>query len=146
MRNLLAITKSLSDTNRVRILCALRERGELCVCQLQELLALAPSTTSKHLSLLAAAGLIEARREGRWAYYRLADPNEIPEQAAPVVEWLCRQAAPGKAICADRERLDLILSYSPEELCQRQADGVPCCSSAPETHAAAKWPKDSPAP
>ena len=57
MREFMAITKALSDPNRVRILLALR-RGELCVCQITELFGFAPSTVSKHLSILHHAGLI----------------------------------------------------------------------------------------
>ena len=141
MRTLLAITKALSDLNRVRIVCALEGRGELCVCQIQELLCLAPSTTSKHLSLLAAAGLVDVRKDGRWAYYRLAD--ELPEQSAEVVRWLCRRAAKQKAIIEDRGKLAQILAYSPEALCDRQAKGLKCCSSAPATRAGARSRKAS---
>jgi len=49
MRELLAITNALADESRVRALVALT-RGRLCVCQIAELLQLAPSTVSKHLS------------------------------------------------------------------------------------------------
>ncbi len=145
MRNILAITKALGDLNRVRILCALSERGELCVCQVQELLALAPSSTSKHLSILANAGLLAVRKEGRWAYYSVAEESDFPEEAAQIVTWVTRQAAKEKAIHEDRKRLKEILSYSPEELCQRLANGQPCCSSAPETRAVAKSPRATPA-
>jgi len=124
----------------VRILCAVAGRGELCVCQIHELLCLAPSTTSKHLSLLAAAGLVEVRKEGRWAYYRLAD-DEATAEAVEALDWLSRHTAKDKAIVEDRRKLDQILSYSPEELCQRQAKGQKCCSSAPATRAGAKSPK-----
>ncbi|MBX3727698.1 MAG: helix-turn-helix transcriptional regulator [Candidatus Sumerlaeia bacterium] len=136
MRSLLAITKALSDANRVRIVCAL-ERGELCVCQIQELLGLAHSTTSKHLSLLAAAGLLDVRKEGRWAYYRLAD-EEARAGLREVVGWLCRQAAQEKHVAEDRRRLDAILRIPPEELCQLQANGSKSCSSAPATRAGAR--------
>lgn len=138
MRQLLAITKALSDLNRVRIVCALSERGELCVCQVQELLELAPSSTSKHLSILAGAGLLSVRKEGRWAWYSLADESDIPEDAAQVLAWVTGQAAKEKAIQEDRKRLKAILSITPEELCQKIANGEKCCSSAPETRAAAK--------
>ena len=67
------ITKALADENRVRILAALKNR-ELCVCQIIDLLQLAPSTVSKHLSILRQARLLAVRKTGRWAYYRL---NEI---------------------------------------------------------------------
>ncbi|MGA9236606.1 MAG: metalloregulator ArsR/SmtB family transcription factor, partial [Desulfobacterales bacterium] len=71
MRHLVRTTKALADATRIRILGALQGR-ELCVCQLIELLGLAPSTVSKHLSILRNARLIDSRKEGRWMYYRLS--------------------------------------------------------------------------
>jgi ArsR family transcriptional regulator len=66
---------ALSDTNRLRALLALRN-GELCVCKITELLRLAPSTVSKHMSILRDTGLVESRKQGRWIYYRLpANPQ-----------------------------------------------------------------------
>jgi ArsR family transcriptional regulator, arsenate/arsenite/antimonite-responsive transcriptional repressor len=70
MQELLAIAKALSDSNRVRALKALAA-GELCLCQIIEMLKLAPSTVSKHMAILHQAGLIQTRKEGRWMYYRL---------------------------------------------------------------------------
>src|ERR1035437_4814751 len=70
MRDCLNITKALSDENRLRMLMALRD-GELCVCQLTELMGLAMSTVSKHLSILYQAGLVAARKDARWMYYSL---------------------------------------------------------------------------
>ena len=141
MRNVLSITKALADQNRLRILCALDGQGELCVCQLIEMLRLAPSTTSKHLSLLAAAGLVEVRKDGRWAYYRLA--REEPA-ARDALDWVLPALADQVPIERDRQNLATICCLSPEELCHRQAQGQRCCSCAPETPAAAKSPKDGP--
>ena len=143
MRPILAITKALSDINRIRILCALHERGELCVCQIQEMLGLAASSTSRHLSLLSAAGLVDGRKEGRWAYYSIAEGGAIPANGVSPLEWLLAEAALMRQIAADRLRLKQILALSPEELCQMQASGKRCCSSAPETPVAAKSPKAS---
>ncbi len=137
MRELLAITKALADLNRIRILCALTENGELCVCQIQEFLSLAPSSTSKHLSLLAQAGLLSVRKEGRWAWYSINE-DEMPRESGDVHAWLTKQAGKEKVIREDRKILKKVLSYSPEELCQRQASGQKCCSSAPVTRAGAK--------
>ncbi len=125
MRTLLAMTAALSDINRARIVCALERCEELCVCQIHELLGLAPSTTSKHLSLLVAAGLVDSRKEGRWVYYRL--PDEADAAAADALEWFCAHAAEEPAIAEDEKRLDRILAYTPEELCRRQAKGTRCC-------------------
>ena len=69
MNELLNITRALADESRVRALLALRQ-GELCVCQLTELFGAAPSTVSKHLSVLYQAGLVESRKEGRWVRCR----------------------------------------------------------------------------
>ena len=74
MREFMNITKALADETRVRMLMALRG-GELCVCQITELFGLAPSTVSKHLSILFQAGLVESRKADRWVYYRLPGKN-----------------------------------------------------------------------
>jgi DNA-binding transcriptional ArsR family regulator len=74
LREVLEIHKALSDANRLRALIALSD-NELCVCQITELLQLAPSTVSKHLSILKQADLVEMRKESRWIYYRLSDYN-----------------------------------------------------------------------
>lgn len=125
MRSVVNIAKALSDENRVRIVCALSQ-GELCVCQIQELLGLAHSTTSKHLSVLANAGLLEVRREGRWSYYRLATEEEAPHRASLVLAWVCGEVCGSKALAADCCRLASITSITPEELCRRQASGGGC--------------------
>ena len=46
---------------------------ELCVCQIIELLQLAPSTVSKHLLLLKQAGLLTSHKNGRWIYYKISE-------------------------------------------------------------------------
>lgn len=60
--------KALSDPNRVRVL-KLLEHKELCVCEIQALLGLAQSTTSKHMKLLEDAGLVSSRKDGSWLIY-----------------------------------------------------------------------------
>jgi DNA-binding transcriptional ArsR family regulator len=74
MRQFMEIASALGDESRVRLLMALGNR-EICVQHLVELLGLAPSTVSKHLSLLRHAGLVEQRKQGRWIFYRRADAN-----------------------------------------------------------------------
>ncbi|MFI5168280.1 MAG: ArsR/SmtB family transcription factor [Thermoanaerobaculales bacterium] len=64
------IHKALGHPVRVRILAMLRG-GELCVCQLNAVIALAPSTISAHLGELRDAGLVAERKQGRWVHYRL---------------------------------------------------------------------------
>jgi ArsR family transcriptional regulator len=66
--------RGFADPTRIRILNLL-VAGELCVCDLVELLALPQSTVSRHLRYLHRAGLVEVSREWKFAHYRLADPN-----------------------------------------------------------------------
>jgi len=118
MRDFMAITKALSDPNRVRILLALR-RGELCVCQITELFGFAPSTVSKHLSILHHAGLILSRKSERWVYYRL--PDEIaPIAVREALEWVHKSLAKTDEAAADTKKLKQILKTDPAELCRRQ--------------------------
>lgn len=118
MRNLMNVIKALADENRVRILWAVQGR-ELCVCQIVELLGLAQSTVSKHLSILHQARLLEGRKEGRWMFYRTADadsPAEAREMAAVVARLLaCTQEA-----ADDAKQLKQILKIDRDELCRRQ--------------------------
>jgi ArsR family transcriptional regulator len=71
MDDFIRIMKALSDPNRVRILKLLKD-GELCVCEIQDLLGLAQSTVSSHMKQLEKAGLVLRRRQGTWILYRLA--------------------------------------------------------------------------
>lgn len=118
MRATLRVTKALADLQRLRILMMLGP-GELCVCQIVEVLALAPSTVSKHLSVLSAAGLLDCRKDGRWAYYRL------PEGAAgafvqPVLSWLAGTLGNDEAVRRDGRKLRGVTACAPANLARRQ--------------------------
>ena len=118
MRTALGVTKALADLQRLRILLLLRD-GERCVCQIVEVLALAPSTISKHLSILSAAGLVDMRKEGRWAYYRLPEGADLA-RVRPVLTWLDDMLAQDTIIRQDAQRLKTALNCAPQSLCQRQ--------------------------
>jgi len=60
--------KALSDPSRLRILNILRKR-KLCVCEITEILELATSTVSEHLSILQSAGFIQQEKDGKWVNY-----------------------------------------------------------------------------
>lgn len=118
MRTMVNITKALADEHRLRVLMALRD-GELCVCQIVAMLGLAPSTVSKHVYLLRQAGLAEARKEGRWVYYRLAGAR-ADKAAREAVRWVQRHMADDPQIVQDARTLKAILKMSPEDLCGGQ--------------------------
>lgn len=67
------IFKLLGDPTRVRILYALLEAGELCVCDLAETIEIPESRLSHALRLLRTAGIVKNRRDGRMIYYSLDD-------------------------------------------------------------------------
>ncbi|MFA6562360.1 MAG: metalloregulator ArsR/SmtB family transcription factor [Verrucomicrobiia bacterium] len=112
------ITKALADENRVRVLLALKA-GELCVCQISELCALAPSTISKHLSILYHAGLIESRKEERWVYYRLPG-KEATVAIREAIDWVQKSLGGTPQAAEDCRRLKQILKVDPKTICQRQ--------------------------
>jgi ArsR family transcriptional regulator len=118
MRELMAVLKALADASRVRILSALADH-ELCVCQIVELLQLAPSTVSKHMSILNQARLVDSRKDGRWMYYRLAD-TDVPAEAREAADLVRRSLSSDSQIRTDARRLRQILQVDPEELCRRQ--------------------------
>jgi DNA-binding transcriptional ArsR family regulator len=76
MAPLVDVLKVLAHPARLRVLALLRE-GELCVCQIVEVLGLATSTASEHLTELRKAGFLEERKAGRWVYYGLAPRAEL---------------------------------------------------------------------
>lgn len=118
MRSALRVTKALADLQRVRILMMLRP-GELCVCQIVEVLALAPSTVSKHLSILAGAGLVDSRKEGRWGYYRLPE-GTTGAFVRPALKWLGEALEDDEMTERDAKKLKTVLACEPEALCRRQ--------------------------
>ncbi|MBF0544558.1 MAG: metalloregulator ArsR/SmtB family transcription factor [Candidatus Riflebacteria bacterium] len=115
MREFLNITKALADETRLRIILALRNR-ELCVCQIITFLGLAPSTVSEHLSMLTKAGLIEKRKSGKWAFYRLTSENGSHEIKV-ALSWVCKTLAEKRKIREDFSQLKKILGQSLDEIC-----------------------------
>lgn len=114
-----AIARALADPGRVRILMCL-DGQELCACQITELLGLAPSTVSRHLSILAEAGLVAWRKAGRWVHYRLPTRAEGGQAAREALAWLRRALAEDAAIGEDARRLERILRVPAGEICRRQ--------------------------
>lgn len=111
------LAKALADGNRLRVLLFLGQ-AELCVCQLMELLGLAPSTVSKHLSVLAQAGLVVCRKIGLWHYYRLPGP-EAPAPVRRAVQWVQQALAGDPQMQAEIRRLRAVLKQDKKTLCFR---------------------------
>jgi ArsR family transcriptional regulator, arsenate/arsenite/antimonite-responsive transcriptional repressor len=88
--------KALADRTRLRILALLMD-GEVCVCDIHDTLRLPQPTASRHLAYLRRAGLVEARREGTWMHYRMADLD-------PVVREIVQTAGHAMSHVAGMER------------------------------------------
>lgn len=115
MDDLLRTTKALADGNRLRALAALLEHGELCVCQVTELLGLATATVSRHLGILQEARLATSRKDGRWVYFA-ASPDIDPRLLA----WLTEAWARSPERTVDRRALRAIARLDPVDLCRAQ--------------------------
>jgi DNA-binding transcriptional ArsR family regulator len=125
MRQVMIITKALSDENRVRILLFLKE-SELCLCQIIEMLQISAATVSKHMSILSMAGLVDIRKEGRWHFYRLSAEPTI--EAAAALEFLSKAVANARSIKEDKAKVKKVIKMNKEELCCHYK-GVPSPSS-----------------
>jgi ArsR family transcriptional regulator len=95
------IFRALADRNRLRILLMLRGRP-LAVCEIREVLGIAVSTVSKHLSLLREAGLITDEKDGKWVNYRLSEAGA--PGAEPLLDLLEKLSRDDPLVRSDRKR------------------------------------------
>jgi ArsR family transcriptional regulator len=71
---------ALADKTRLRLLNLMRDE-EICVCFFTEVLGESQPKISRHLAYLRNAGLVEARRDGKWMHYRIIEPeNEVSKR------------------------------------------------------------------
>src|ERR1700728_4233307 len=77
--------RAFSDRTRLRILHMLLG-GELCVCDIVDVLGVPQPKASRHLAYLRRAGLVEARKEGLWSYYKLKPGKNAFH--TKLLEWL----------------------------------------------------------
>lgn len=104
------IFKALSDNSRLRILKMLQSKS-LCVCEIQEILGLATSTVSKHLSILREAGFITEEKDGKWVNYMV---NLHPEDSriSSVLSSLDFWIADEEIIIDDKNKMKSISRYN----------------------------------
>lgn len=69
------VFKALGDPTRVRLLSLISasDTGEMCICDLTDVVGLAQPTVSHHMKQLAEAGLVVREQRGKWAYFRVVD-------------------------------------------------------------------------
>jgi ArsR family transcriptional regulator len=123
--------QALGDTTRLRLLNLMGEQ-EICVCYFVEILEQAQPKISRHLAYLRRAGIVEARRDGKWMHYRIVMPPNIgaSQVLRQTLAWLKEE----REMQADRARLSKACC-SPAKFTALQGAPLPipvCCSSAPE--------------
>ncbi|MFQ5718552.1 MAG: ArsR/SmtB family transcription factor [Acidobacteriota bacterium] len=114
MHEILSITKALGDETRVRALLSIKD-GELCLCQIIEVLGLAPSTVSRHMNVLQQAHLVKRRKRGKWHFYRLAD-DEAGSRARRAIAWVVSELRDDATINKDARKIEKVRDQELEEL------------------------------
>lgn len=94
--------QALGDRTRLRLLNLMGER-EICVCYFVEILASPQPKISRHLAYLRRAGVVAARREGKWMHYRIVTPPH--SGAVQILRQTLAALREDKAMQADRARL-----------------------------------------
>ena len=97
--------KALADRTRLRLL-NLMASGEVCVCFFVEVLGTNQPKISRHLAYLRRAGVVAARRDGKWMHYRVVSPSD-PHAArvfGEVMAWLSEE----REMRQDRTRLERV--------------------------------------
>ena len=94
--------QALGDTTRLRLL-NLMGGQEVCVCYFVEILGGPQPKISRHLAYLRNAGIVSARREGKWMHYRIVMPPN--EGAARVLQGILQWFKEEKTMQADRGKL-----------------------------------------
>jgi ArsR family transcriptional regulator len=94
--------RALADRTRLRLLNLMADE-EVCVCFLVEALAMSQPKISRHLAYLRRAGIVAARREGKWMHYRLRNPTD--QHAATILDAVRSYLKTNPQMQMDRSRL-----------------------------------------
>lgn len=121
---------ALADPTRLRLLNLMNGR-EVCVCYFVEILKQSQPKVSRHLAYLRRAGIVEARREGKWMHYRIEWPKDAA--AVSVLDSALRSLKQEAQMQADVSRLTKA-SCEPQRFVALQGAPTPLRISAPKTH------------
>jgi len=101
--DLVPLFAALADRTRLRILNLIRDR-EVCVCYFVEILRQGQPKISRHLAYLRKAGIVGARREGRWMHYRIEWPGDA--KASSILDTTLTCLGTDRQMQADLTRLN----------------------------------------
>src|SRR3984957_19156237 len=111
--------RALADRTRLRLLNLIADK-EICVCYLVDILRMSQPKISRHLAYLRRAGIVAARREGKWMHYKIVVPNHAG--AARILSETLSVLREDKAMQADLSRLTKACC-APQKL--QALDGAP---------------------
>jgi ArsR family transcriptional regulator, arsenate/arsenite/antimonite-responsive transcriptional repressor len=119
--------QALGDNTRLRLLNLMGDQ-EVCVCYFVEILGSPQPKISRHLAYLRSAGIVSARREGKWMHYRIVMPPHIG--AAQILQQTLGWLKEEKAMQADRARLTKACCFPSK---YASLDGAPLPTTIQET-------------
>lgn len=125
-KSLALLFKALADTTRLRLINLMGD-DEVCVCFFVEVLKINQPKISRHLAYLRRAGVVSARREGKWIHYRLVKPPDA--RAANIFREVRAGLADDPAMKTDRARLEKICC-APQLPVQLQRAPIPASLTA----------------
>lgn len=119
--DLITLFAALADPTRLRLLNLMNGR-EVCVCYFVEILRQGQPKISRHLAYLRRAGIVSARREGKWMHYRIERP--VDGRAEAILEATLRSFESNKEMQADLTRLGKACC-EPQQIVTLQGAPVP---------------------
>ena len=103
--NIEILFKAMADRTRLRLISLIGD-SEVCVCFFVVILKISQPKISRHLAYLRRAGVVTARREGKWMHYRLSEPPD--EHAARIFREVRATLTEHPELQRDRERLEQV--------------------------------------
>src|SRR3982074_1906444 len=100
-----SLFKALADRTRLRLISLIGD-SEVCVCFFVAVLKVSQPKISRHLAYMRRAGIVTARREGKWMHYRLSEPPD--EHAARIFREVRATLTEHPELQRDRERLEQV--------------------------------------
>jgi ArsR family transcriptional regulator, arsenate/arsenite/antimonite-responsive transcriptional repressor len=128
--DLVTLFAALADPTRLRLLNLMNGR-EVCVCYFVEILKQGQPKISRHLAYLRRAGIVEARRDGKWMHYRIERPEDT--RVASILDATFKSFETDRKMQADLARLG-------QACCEPQRfvtlQGAPIPARSPAQHGA----------
>jgi len=125
--DLVKLFAALADPTRLRLLNLMNGR-EVCVCYFVEILQQGQPKISRHLAYLRRAGIVEARREGKWMHYRIERPGDM--KAAAILDATLKSFETDRDMKADLVRLGRACCAAPSFV---TLQGAPMPMTLPQT-------------